>query len=155
MLTSKERAPPRRLVLYIEDNLTNLTLVVELLERRDDVLLISSGTGRDGILQARARRPDVILMDINLPDMSGLDALAYLREQADTAAIPVMALSSNAFALQIEQGLAAGFCRYLTKPFKIADFSCALDDCLLLAAAGQHSALAAMAAVEAPEQRLA
>ncbi|MES2017082.1 MAG: response regulator [Pseudomonadota bacterium] len=118
------------LVLYVEDNLANLALIEELLARRGDVQLISAGTARDGIVLASTRQPDVILMDIHLPDMSGLDALKHLRGHADTSHIPVMALSSNAYPLQIEQGIAAGFFRYLTKPFKIADFTAALDECL-------------------------
>ena len=153
MLTPDSCAPFQRLVLYIEDNATNLALVEQLLARRADLLLISSTKGSDGIVQARARHPAVILMDINLPDMSGLEVLACLRAQPDTAAIPVMALSSNAFARQIEQALAAGFCSYLTKPFKIADFSRALDACLALAPAPRHGAPAPMAALDAACRR--
>ncbi len=127
MLTSNGPAPRLHLVLYIEDNLANLALVEALLERRGDVTLISSCTARDGIVMAGARQPDVIVMDIHLPDMSGFDALIRLRDDGATAHIPVMALSSDAYVRQIEEGLAAGFFRYLTKPFKIAEFMEALD----------------------------
>jgi CheY-like chemotaxis protein len=135
MLTPEGYARLRRLVLYVEDNLTNLALVEELLDRRPDLTLISACTGREGIALAGARQPVIILMDIHLPDMSGLDALKLLRAHSATSHIPVMALSSNAFARQIEQALDAGFCRYLTKPFKIAEFNDALDACLELAGA--------------------
>lgn len=125
---------PMRLVLYIEDNLSNIALVEELLSRREGLQLMSSRTGLDGVAMATAHSPEVILMDINLPDISGMDALLCLRKNADTANIPVMALSSNAFPKQIEEGLEAGFFRYLTKPFKFAEFEAALDACLECAA---------------------
>ena len=118
------------LVLYIEDNIGNLALIEALFERRGDVQLISARNGQEGVLLARTRQPAMILMDINLPDMSGLDALKYLREHPATAHMPVMALSSNAFPLQVEQGIAAGFFRYLTKPLNIAEFTAALGQCL-------------------------
>ncbi len=83
---------------------------------------------------AREHLPDVILMDIKLPDISGIEVLGLLRANTATAAIPVMALSSNAYPRQIEHGETAGFQKYLTKPFRINDFLDALDSCLLIAA---------------------
>ena len=129
MTTSNGPAPLQHLVLYVEDNLANLALVEELLARRGDVTFLSCSSAREGFSLAVTRQPDVILLDIHLPDMSGLDALKALRGDAATAHIPVMALSSYAFPRQIELGLKAGFFRYLTKPFKIADFIAALEDC--------------------------
>jgi CheY-like chemotaxis protein len=82
---------------------------------------------------ARAELPDVILMDINLPGISGLVALGILAEGAETAGIPVIALSANAMPSDIERGLAAGFFGYLTKPIKVNEFMDALDSALLLA----------------------
>jgi CheY-like chemotaxis protein len=85
---------------------------------------------RLGIEMARAARPDVILMDINLPGISGLIALGILAEDPETASIPVIALSANAMPDDIEKGLAAGFFRYLTKPIKVNKFMDTLDSAL-------------------------
>lgn len=126
---AKPTAPPHS-VLYIEDNATNLALVEHLLARRGDLMMLSATTGHQGIEMACEHLPAVILMDIQLPDMSGLDALKFLRDHPATAHIPVMALSSEAFPLQIKRGIEAGFFRYLTKPFKIDDFMGAIDACL-------------------------
>ena len=76
---------------------------------------------------ARAHHPDVILMDINLPGISGIEALRILRDDVGTAHIPVVALSANAMKRDIEKGLIAGFFRYLTKPIKISEFMETLD----------------------------
>ena len=79
---------------------------------------------------ARAARPDVILMDINLPGISGTQALRILRADSATAHIPVVALSANAMPTDIERGLKAGFFRYLTKPIKITEFMARLDEAM-------------------------
>jgi CheY-like chemotaxis protein len=134
MITNSGPDPAKRLVLYIEDNSTNLALVEELLSRRADLELLSCSTGEEGIALACARQPDVILMDIKLPDMSGIDALIYLRDHSESGHIPIMALSSNAYPCQIDQGIEAGFLRYLTKPFMFAEFNDALDACLKISA---------------------
>jgi CheY-like chemotaxis protein len=78
--------------------------------------------GNRGVEVARACLPDVILMDINLPGISGTDALKMLRDDATTAHIPVIALSANAMPRDIQRGLEAGFFRYLTKPIKVTEF---------------------------------
>jgi CheY-like chemotaxis protein len=93
-------------------------LVETLVARRGDWKLLTTLNGRQGIEMASLHKPDVILTDINLPDISGLAALKILRENPATADIPVIALSSNAYPPQIEEGLEAGFFRYLTKPFR-------------------------------------
>ena len=87
----------------------------------------------------RDRQPDVILMDINLPGISGIEALKILREDPATAHIPVVALSANAMPRDIEKGLQAGFFRYLTKPIKVNEFMDTLDVALEFAveSAGQ------------------
>jgi PAS domain S-box-containing protein len=121
---------PGRLVLYVEDNVANLTLVERLIERRPGLRLISAVTGELGIALARARLPDVILMDINLPDMSGIEALEVLRRDPATAHIPVVAISANAMAYDIEKGRQAGFFEYLTKPIKIDEFTVTLSAAL-------------------------
>jgi PAS domain S-box-containing protein len=117
-------------LLCVEDNPANLMLVEKLLERRPDIQLLVATDGIRGIEKARAARPDVILMDINLPGISGLIALGILAEDPETAGIPVIALSANAMPGDIEKGLAAGFFRYLTKPIKVREFMDTLDSAL-------------------------
>jgi CheY-like chemotaxis protein/anti-sigma regulatory factor (Ser/Thr protein kinase) len=127
----------RRLVLYLEDNPANLKLVEEIVRFRPDLRLLAAADGPAGLALARERRPDIILMDINLPGMSGYEVLAELRRDARTAAIPVIALSANAMASDIERGLAAGFFRYLTKPVDIDKFNEAIDGTLAQLRAGK------------------
>lgn len=140
MSTETPSTLPVASVLYIEDNATNIALVENLIARRGDLTMLSATTGREGIEMACTALPIVILMDIQLPDMHGLDALECLRDNPATRHIPVMALSSDAFPLQIKQAVEAGFFRYLTKPFKIDDFTDALDACLAAAADTPQSA---------------
>ena len=124
---------PLRTVLYVEDNPANLLLVETLLERRPDIRMLSALDGNRGVEIARASLPDVILMDINLPGISGVQALRILAEDPATAHIPIVALSANAMPRDIERGLAAGFFRYLTKPIKFNEFLDALDVALQFA----------------------
>jgi PAS domain S-box-containing protein len=125
---------PMRTLLYVEDNPANLKLVEQLIARRRDLFLLSAGDGSRGIELARANQPDVILMDINLPGIGGIEALKILHEDPATARIPVVALSANAMPRDIERGLQAGFYRYLTKPIKIGEFMETLDSALEFAA---------------------
>jgi CheY-like chemotaxis protein len=131
--TQVESGVSRRTLLYVEDNPANLKLVEQLIARRSDMRLLTAVNGHGGIELARTRQPKVILMDINLPDISGYEALKILREDATTAHIPVVALSANAMPRDIEKGLKAGFFRYLTKPIKVNEFMDALDVALELA----------------------
>ena len=117
----------QRTLLYVEDNPANLALVEQLIARRSDLKLLTAIDGYLGIQLARAFQPDVILMDINLPGISGFGALKILREDPATAHIPVIALSANAVPRDIEKGMEAGFFRYLTKPIKVDEFMDALD----------------------------
>jgi signal transduction histidine kinase/CheY-like chemotaxis protein len=117
----------RRTLLYVEDNPANLELVRRLMERRPDVVLLSAVDGPSGIALAREHLPDMILMDINLPGISGIEALQILRADAHTSHIPVVALSANAMPRDVERGLQAGFYRYLTKPIKVSSFMETLD----------------------------
>lgn len=114
-------------LLYVEDNPANLMLVEDLIERRPDIRLLTARDGNQGIEVARTSLPDVILMDINLPGISGIQALRVLSEDQKTAHIPIMALSANAIPRDIEKGLEAGFFRYLTKPIKVNEFMDAID----------------------------
>jgi CheY-like chemotaxis protein len=122
-----------RTLLYVEDNPANLQLVEQIIARRPDLRLLSARTGTLGIELARASRPDVILMDINLPGMSGIKAMQILRADTATAHIPIVALSANALPRDIERGLEAGFFRYLTKPIKVSEFMDTLDVALKFA----------------------
>ena len=125
-----------RTVLYVEDNAANLELVAQIIARRPDLRLVSAADGELGIAYARAYRPEVILMDINLPGISGLDAMRILREDPSTAAIPIIALSANAVPRDIERAREAGFLNYLTKPINVPRFMSALDEALALSLAG-------------------
>jgi PAS domain S-box-containing protein len=121
---------PQRSLLYVEDNPANLKLIEQLIARRPDIRLLSARDGNLGIELARANRPDVILMDINLPGISGIEALRILRDDPVTANIPVVALSANAMPRDIEKGLQAGFFRYLTKPIRVNEFMETLEAAL-------------------------
>jgi len=128
--------PRVRTVLYIEDNPANLELVGRLLGRRSDLVFLSAADAALGFALARRQRPDVILMDINLPGMSGIRAMGLLQDDEATAGIPVLAVSANAMAGDIAAGLEAGFFRYLTKPIHIQEFMTAIDEALNLVADG-------------------
>ena len=117
----------QRTLLYVEDNPANMELVEQLIARRSDLKLLTAINGHLGIVMARALQPDIILMDINLPGLSGFGALKVLRADPTTARIPVIALSANAVPRDIERGMDAGFFRYLTKPIKVREFMDALD----------------------------
>jgi len=127
---ARARAPagtPPRTLLYVEDNPANLELVEQIIARRPDLRLLSAADGSLGIEFARAHLPDVILMDINLPGISGLEAMKVLRADPATSRIPIIALSANALPRDIEKGLQAGFFRYLTKPIMVDKFMDALN----------------------------
>jgi PAS domain S-box-containing protein len=127
---------PLKTLLYVEDNPANLQLVEQLIARRPDIRLLTARDGALGIRLASENHPDVILMDINLPGISGIEALKILQIDPSTAHIPVVALSANAMPRDIEKGLAAGFFRYLTKPIRVAEFMKSLDVALEFAARG-------------------
>jgi PAS domain S-box-containing protein len=113
---------PQRSLLYVEDNPANMELVKQLVARCPDIRMMTAVNGALGIELARTGQPTVILMDINLPGISGIQALKILREDPSTAHIPIVALSANAMPRDIEKGLEAGFFRYITKPIKVKDF---------------------------------
>jgi len=127
-----------RTVLYVEDNPANMKLVEQLIARRPDIRLATAVNGTLGIEAARTSQPDVILMDINLPGMSGLEALKVLRRDPATSHIPVVAVSANALPRDIQSSLEAGFFRYLTKPIKVKEFMDTLNAALALAEEVSH-----------------
>lgn len=120
----------RHTILYVEDNTANLMLMKELLARFPGVTMLSAADAETGIEIARAHRPELILMDINLPGMDGFAALRELRRHDETHAIPVMALSAGAMPKDIQRGLRAGFCMYLTKPLDVQQALKAIDQIL-------------------------
>jgi PAS domain S-box-containing protein len=120
----------RRTLLYVEDNPANLKLIEQLIARRPDMRLLTARDGDSGIHLARVNLPEMILMDINLPGIGGIEALRILRADPATAHIPIVALSANAMPRDVEKGLQAGFFRYLTKPIKVDEFMHTLDEVL-------------------------
>jgi CheY-like chemotaxis protein/anti-sigma regulatory factor (Ser/Thr protein kinase) len=120
----------QRTLLYVEDNPANMKLVEQLIARCPDIRLVTAVNGTLGIELARITQPNVILMDINLPGISGIEALKILREDPATAHIPVVALSANAMPRDIAKGLKLGFFRYLTKPIKVKEFMDTLNAAL-------------------------
>ena len=127
-----------RTVLYVEDNPANMTLVEQLIARRPDIRLMTAVNGTLGIEAARTSQPTVILMDINLPGINGVEALKVLRRDPATSHIPVVAISANALPRDIQSSLEAGFFRYLTKPIKVKEFTDTLNAALALAEEVSH-----------------
>ena len=120
----------RRIVRYVEDNETNVEVMRGILAQREQVQMEVSVTGLDGLAAVRAHRPHLILLDMHLPDISGLELLRHFKADPDTAAIPVIVVSADALGPQIDAALAAGASRYLTKPVEVAEFLAVLDDLL-------------------------
>jgi len=129
---------PVRTLLYVEDNPANLKLVEQLIARRPNLRLLSAGHATLGIELARAHQPAVILMDINLPGISGIGALKILRGDPATRHIPVIAISANAMPHDINKGLEAGFFRYLPKPIRVVEFMEAVDVALEFSARSEN-----------------
>lgn len=119
-----------RTLLYVEDNPANLSLVERLVARRPELRLLTALTGKLGIEMAHLHQPEVILMDINLPDINGIDALHAIRNDPASAHIPVIAISANAMPHDIARGLQAGFFEYLTKPIIVKEFTETLNKAL-------------------------
>jgi CheY-like chemotaxis protein len=121
---------PQRTVLYIEDNEANLRLVERLLEERPGIRLLSADRGRRGLELARQHRPDLILLDIHLPDMEGTDLLHVIRADPGLGRTPVIVLSAENEPQLPAQMLAAGAQAYLGKPLDFAEFFAAIDGAL-------------------------
>jgi signal transduction histidine kinase len=109
-----------RTMLYIEDNPANV-LLMEQIARRMSLRFLSAHTAEIGIALANSAKPDVIVMDINLPNMNGYEALAQLRADPAPASIPVIALTANAMEREVTRGLEAGFASYSIKPFRVEE----------------------------------
>ena len=117
-------------VLYIEDNAANLRVVEAIFRRNPRLRLFSATNGTYGLELVRRYQPDIILLDIHLPDIDGYTVLAALKADPATRQIPLIALSADAMPFDIEKGLAAGFSRYITKPININELLAAIDQCL-------------------------
>lgn len=122
---------PRYTIVYVEDNPPNIAFMQDLLADFERVELIVAPTAEIGVELVRARRPDVVIMDINLPGMSGIDAVQLLAQWPETRAIPVIALSAAAMIRDAARVSGAGFYRYLTKPVKVDELTATLEELLV------------------------
>jgi CheY-like chemotaxis protein len=119
-----------RTLLYVEDNPVNTMLMEALLEERRDLRLLTAALPAVGLDLARAHPPDLILLDIHLPDIDGCELLQRLRQQAATAKTPAIAISASAMPEDIERSRAAGFAAYVTKPFDMVQLMQTIDTLL-------------------------
>jgi len=119
---SIEGERPKR-ILYVEDNPTNLRLVSQLIGKIANTELFSAHNAEVGIELARKNIPDLILMDINLPGMSGTEAMRILKGKPETKDVLVVAISANAMRDEIDNGLKAGFTNYITKPIDVIELT--------------------------------
>ncbi|HJW12373.1 MAG TPA: response regulator, partial [Albitalea sp.] len=131
---ARESPPPRAgridrsgQLLYIEDNPVNVLVVEQLVSSRSGLAIASEPTGERGVARARVLRPDLILVDMQLPDVDGFEVLRRLRAQAETATTPCIVLSANAMPDDVARALDAGFAAYWTKPINFDAFLASLD----------------------------
>jgi PAS domain S-box-containing protein len=117
-------------VLCVDDHLPSQLLVQEVLRRRPHVRLLLADNGHEGLRLAREQQPDLILLDNNMPGLSGPEVQARLRADPRTARIPVVALTASAMSGDVQAGLSAGYFRYLTKPVDVAQLLGAVDEAL-------------------------
>jgi PAS domain S-box-containing protein len=137
-----DEVPPEdaRRILYIEDNFSNVTLVEQMLAERPALELLTAVQGRVGLELARKHEPDLILLDLHLPDVPGWQVLGQLKADQATRDIPVVVISADATAPQIKRLLSAGASAYLTKPLDIAEFFRVIDETLSPAEAANEQA---------------
>jgi PAS domain S-box-containing protein len=129
-LPAESPAYRQRLLHYIEDNETNVEVMRGMLLRRPQVLLSVSGSGLDGLAAMRQQRPSLILLDMHLPDIDGLELLRHLKDDDDLGDIPVVVVSADATAPRVEAALTAGAAHYVTKPLNLQGFLAILDEIL-------------------------
>jgi CheY-like chemotaxis protein len=117
-------------VLHIEDNPANVQLVAQILQRRGGVRLQAASSGADGLAAATAARPDLVLLDLHLPDISGEEVLAQLHRQPATAAVPVVVVTADATPAQRRHLLQHGAAAYVTKPIDVRELLALVDQVL-------------------------
>ena len=127
----EEPPPPPRTVLHIEDNEPNRLLVEMLVRQRPALRLLTASRGQEGLHLARTHRPDLILLDMHLPDTTGENVLQLLRGEEGTRDTPVVMVSADAAAMRRNQADATGANNYLTKPFNVGQFLKLLDQYLV------------------------
>lgn len=123
----EEPGRARHVILQIEDNLSNLKLVERIVQRRPGIELLAATQGGLGIELARQHRPDLILLDLHLPDMPGQEVLRLLQSYPETRRVPVVILSADATKTKIARLMESGASAYLTKPLDVADFLAVVD----------------------------
>ena len=128
--------PQLATILCVDDNRANLALLTEALSLRADCLVLTASDGQAGVDMARTHSPDVILMDNNMPVMSGREAMRVLREDPATAGIPIIAVSAAAMPGSVSSGLEQGYFRYLVKPYDLVDLTDAIDAAIDLSRSG-------------------
>jgi signal transduction histidine kinase/ActR/RegA family two-component response regulator len=126
-IDSSKKENSGRTILYVEDNAANLLLIREILSVRENTQFICAKQADDGLQLAHFHKPDLILMDINLPGMDGVTAMKKLKEDLKTSQIPVIAVSANAMKQDIADALEKGFDDYITKPIKVDLFLQLID----------------------------
>jgi signal transduction histidine kinase/ActR/RegA family two-component response regulator len=132
---TERHGPPQHLLLYVEDNPANLALVEEVVATRGDFRTLAAPDAQLGIQLARLHRPQIILMDLNLPGRSGHEALRLLRADERTRDIPIIAVTASAMDAERSRALAAGFFRYITKPIEVGRLNEAIDEAMAMTAA--------------------
>ena len=118
----KKKSKEKNTILYIEDNCSNLRIVAAILKMQSNILLLSAMEGEYGLELANDYLPELILLDINLPDMNGYEILDELKSKPATKDIPVIAVTADAMLDDVERGFKAGFRHYITKPIKLDFF---------------------------------
>ena len=114
-------------MLYVEDNELNVLLVRAMFERRPALMLVIAGDGAQALAQARRVRPDLVLIDMNLPDMDGSAVLAALRQIPDLQAVPCVSTSADVWGDAAERARQSGFAEFWPKPMDVPTFLRRLD----------------------------
>src|SRR5213595_4215855 len=130
--------PDGHTILYIEDNLASIRLIEEILHERTDIEFLNAREGQIGLALARQRSPDLVLLDLGLPDLPGLDVLSQLQSAEATRRIPVVVISPDAATQKIDQLAAVGARAYLTKPIEVPAFLHVLDGLLTPTSTGSQ-----------------
>jgi len=150
--TRRRRADSeKRTLLYIEDNLSNLTLVEQILEELPEIELLTAMQGQVGLDLARQHSPDLVLLDLHLPDLPGWDVLSQLKAGETTRHIPVVVISADATTSQIKRLLAYGAAGYLTKPLDVTEFFSVLEETVASTNGMKHRSADLVPIIDSPE----